>query len=232
MEAPAPAPAAVPPEPKPSRTKAMLGTLLESAGPLLVFYGVDYVWGLFPAIAASTVWSVGDLIRHVVMKKPVTAIFKLTAAMTLVFGSVDLLAQQSLLFKYEATVTNIGMAVFFAATLRGGASVIEETWVANPDNAGRAMPKWLKGMFRSLTLFWSAYFLVKAVAYFFLAGAFSIEKAMAIRAVVGNVSMFAMAGLTLVFARVYKRFWVSQAELDADEAEEAKADAKAAATTP
>jgi intracellular septation protein A len=225
MEAPAPVPAA--PVAKPSRLKATLGVLLESAGPLLVFYGVDYVWGLFPAIAASTVWSVGDLIRHVVMKKPVTAIFKLTAAMTLVFGSVDLLAQQSLLFKYEATVTNLGMAVFFVATLRGGASVIEETWAANPDNSGRAMPKWLKGMFRALTLFWSAYFLLKAVAYFFLAGAFSIEKAMAIRAVAGNVSMFAMAGLTLVFARVYKRFWVSKAELDADEAEEAKAEATA-----
>jgi uncharacterized membrane protein len=199
---PAPAPADAP---APDRLHAFLAFALSSFGPILVFYGVDYGWGLMPAIAASALWSIGDVVRHVVTKKPLTMIFKFSAVMTVLFGIVDLVAQQSLLFKYEAVVTNLGTAAVFGATLRGGKSIVQESYESSPRAQGRKMPEWLPRFFRVLTVVWVAYFIAKAGLYFFIARAYSIEESVAIRALVGNVSMFALLGITWVMAKLYGR---------------------------
>jgi intracellular septation protein A len=188
-----------------NRLRAVGAFVLSSFGPIIVFYAVNYGWGLMAAIAASAAWSIADVVRHLVTKKPISTIFKFSAAMTVVFGAVDLLAQQSLLFKYEAVVSNVATAAVFAGTLRAGKSIMQESYERSPRAQGRPMPPWLPSFFRVATYAWVAYFLVKAVIYFFVARAYPIEQAMGIRVVFGNVTMGVMFGLTWVIAKLYAR---------------------------
>jgi uncharacterized membrane protein len=190
--------------PSSSRLRSIGAFLLSNFGPLIAFYAVNYRFGLMPAIAASSLWSIAEVVRHLVSKTPLTMIFKFSAAMTVVFGLVDLLAQQSLLFKYEAVVTNIATAAVFGATLRGGKSIIQESYERSPRAQGRKMPEWLPRYFRAVTAVFVVYFLAKAVLYFFVARAYSIEQALAIRAVVGNVSLAVLFGLTFAMSKLFK----------------------------
>jgi intracellular septation protein A len=191
--------------PPSNRLRATATFLLSNFGPLIVFYAVNYKWGLMAAIAASAVWSIGDVVRHLIAKKPITTIFTVSAVMTVVFGAVDLFAQQSLLFKYEAVVTNLATAAVFGATLRGGKSLLMESYESSPRAQGRKIPEWLPGFFRKVTMAWVGYFVLKAVLYFFIARAYPIEQAIGIRALVGNVTMGLMFGGSFLLGKFYGR---------------------------
>jgi intracellular septation protein A len=113
--------------------------------------------------------------------------FKFTALITVVFGSVDLYLQQSLLFKYEATLTTIMVGVFFGSTLFADKSLIQEFAeqqgrVKGPMSMDRVI------YFRFLTIIWSLYFFIKAAIYFKIASNSTLEQGFVIRAVVGNIS--------------------------------------------
>jgi intracellular septation protein A len=181
------------------KLKKIFSFVFGNFGPLVVFYAANHFCGLMTAIAVSFVFSLGEIAWKLHRKEPLTMMFKYTAAVTLVFGCVDLGFQRSVLFKYEAALTNVFTGIFFASTLRGGTSIIEEA--ARKQVGDKPFNDDQRWYFRRLTMVWVAYFFLKAAAYAWLASLYSIEKAMAIRAVAGNVTLYGLMGISMFGSR-------------------------------
>src|ERR1700742_5124464 len=101
------------------KLSALIRVLVDNFGPILVFYGINHFYGLKLAIIGSTVFFISEITLKYFRGTKVTLLFKFTSAMTLIFGAVDLYAQQSFLFKYESVATNVLTGIFFASTLWG-----------------------------------------------------------------------------------------------------------------
>jgi intracellular septation protein A len=165
-------------------------------GPILIFYGANHFCGLKPAIALSTAFSAIEIGYKTCRKQPITSIFKFSALMILVFGAVDLYSQQSFLFKYEASVTNLFMAVFFGATLFSEKTIIQDYYQKSKDP--KPMTRDRVAYFQILTAVWVLYFLVKAGAYFWIARNYSLERGLVVRTVIGSGSLYAMLFISIV----------------------------------
>jgi len=101
-------------------------SLIENFGPVIVFYGLNHFWGLKPAIAGSTFYSLIEIAWRIYRKHPINCLFKISAIMTLIFGFVDLYSHHSFLFNYKATITNIFTGIFFGSSLFSEKKVLLE----------------------------------------------------------------------------------------------------------
>ena len=178
------------------KVQAFLRFVLNNFGPLVVFYAVNHFFGLKPAIGASTVFTLAEIGTRYFRKQSITGIFLFTAVLTLVFGGVDLCAQQSFLFQYESVATSLFMAAFFGATLVSEKSIIQDYYEKSGNSKPLTRDK--VAYFRILTGVWVFYFLVKAVAYFWVARNYSLEQGLAIRTVLGSGSLYLMLFLSIV----------------------------------
>ncbi len=174
--------------------------------PLVIFYGVNHYFGLKPAILSSVLFTIVEIAQKHFSKKPVTGLFKYTAAMTLVFGLVDLYSKQSFLFKYEAGITNILTGLFFGYSLFAEKTIIQEFYEQRPD--AKPIREEMKKFFRFITLIWVTYFFLKAILYFWMASHYSIEQGLILRTLVGSGSMYALIFITSVGGR--KLFFLSK----------------------
>ncbi len=165
-------------------------------GPLIVFYVTNHFFGLEPAVMASIVWSVADIIFHLVKKKPISLFFKFSAAITILFGVVDLYLQESFLFKYEAALSNVLIGLFFAVSLFGKRPIIREFAEAQ-GRIGKDLSPDGEYYFKFLTLVWSLYSFIKAAFYIWVATHYELEQGLAIRVVVGNASFYALLALSI-----------------------------------
>ena len=177
------------------KIRAALYFLYSNFGPLIVFYGVNHFWGLKPAIAASTVFSILEIAIKVYRKERITGIFKYSAIMTLVFGAVDLYAQQSFLFKYESTVTNLFTAFFFGSTIFAEKTILQDYYEKSKNS--KPMTADRVAYFKILTGVWVFYFVAKACAYFWIARHFTIEQSLLIRTLVGSGSLYVMLFISI-----------------------------------
>jgi intracellular septation protein A len=167
-------------------------------GALIVFFVVLYSAGIKAAIAATVAFILLDGAYRWRRKIPVTRIYLLTSALAVVFGGIDLLATNPFMIKYEAVITNVATGIFFAAGARGEKSLIQEVAEKRntfPDRAD------IRQFFRLFTLFWAAYFFVKAAVYLWLGMIFPLEQALALRAVLGGVSLACMFGISIFLGR-------------------------------
>jgi intracellular septation protein A len=161
--------------------------LLRGSSPLLVFYAFDWGWGLRPAIVASALWSMGEVVLRLVRKEKLDALFKFTAVTTFVFGALDLVITQPRFFSYEAVATNVVTGGFFASMAATDISpMLDQVHALRPDARGDLE---LPSRLRVAIGLCAAYCFVKAGIYAWMATAFSVERAMGLRVIVGNVSM-------------------------------------------
>jgi intracellular septation protein len=148
--------AASPPPPKAPRARVSPGLKFAlELGPLLVFFFVNYKFGIFPAtgalmagviVALAASWA---LTRHIPVMPLVTAFF------VLVFGGLTLALHDSEFIKLKPTIVN----TIFGAALLGGLAFgkpllpIALDSVLQLDEAG----------WRKLTLRWGLFFFVLAI---------------------------------------------------------------------
>lgn len=148
--------AASPPPPKAPRARVSPGLkFVLELGPLLVFFFVNYKFGIFPAtgalmagviVALAASWA---LTRHIPVMPLVTAFF------VLVFGGLTLALHDSEFIKLKPTIVN----TIFGAALLGGLAFgkpllpIALDSVLQLDEAG----------WRKLTLRWGLFFFVLAI---------------------------------------------------------------------
>jgi uncharacterized membrane protein len=166
--------------------------------PLVVFLVVKQAFELRAAIAAAVGFGVIDLAARALRKRPVTRLYLFSFLVTIAFGAIDLHAATPFVFAYEASITNLLTAGFFGITLVRGTPLIEE--IARKGlSSQQAERADVRAYLRFLTGVWTAYFVVKAGLYGWLGATLSIERAMAVRSLVGTASMVTLLiGETLV----------------------------------
>ncbi len=175
----------------------------EIAG-LLVFWAVLWGVGLRPAIAATLGFVILDGARRMVRRRPVTRVWMLSNALALAGGAIDLWAATPFMVRYEAIGTNLLTALVFLSGAFGRTSVVQEVaegWRGAPFEAGRPD---LRAFFRAFTLVWAGYFLVKALVYLWLAAHLPLERALALRSVIGTGSFALMILLSRRGASLFR----------------------------
>jgi len=183
--------------------RAVLGFVryvLMEFGALIVFWVALYTTGIKPAIAATVIFILLDASYRWWRKLPVTRIYVLTSALAVGFGCIDLLTTNPFMIKYEAVITNVATGMFFVAGSRGEKSLIQEVAERRSQFPDRADVRYF---FRLFTLTWAAYFFVKASVYLWLGMTLPLEQALALRTIIGGVSLACMFGLSFAGRQLF-----------------------------
>jgi intracellular septation protein A len=168
---------------------------LAEFGPLIGFWLLAATLGTKAAIAGSVIIIIADALWRRHRGLAFTRIYLLTSGLTLVFGAVDLMSATPFMLKYESVITNAVTGIVFVAGAYGPKSMIQE--VAEQRQGG-PFPEGadIRRFFQMFTLLWAAYFFVKSIFYFWLAWTMPMLQAMALRSVIGSVSL----GLMIAFS--------------------------------
>ena len=188
-----------------SRLRGLLLFVLHNFGPLVAFLLVYRFFGLLAAIAASMGIALLEVLLHVARKKAPTRLFVGTTLMTLAFGAVDLWMQRSVLFRFEAVITNVITGVWFGATLFGEKTILLELYEKTRKPTDPLPPE-TPSYLRMLTTVWTIYFFAKAALYAWIGLVYPLDRAVEIRSVVGTASFVALIGGEQLVRRPLFRF--------------------------
>jgi intracellular septation protein A len=177
------------------RIKATGRFIVGEFSPLIAFWLLSFAFGTKVAIAGSVGIAAIDVIWRRWHGKPLTRTFMLVSGLTIVFGIVDLMSTEPFMLKYESVITNIVTGIFFALGAYGEKPLIQE---AAEQREGKPFPERadIARFFQLFTLLWAAYFFVKAAFYFYVGWTLPMAQALAVRSIVGSVSL----GLMLAFS--------------------------------
>jgi len=194
-------------------------------GPLIAFWGLDYLVSLKAAIAGTVVVVVIDAGWRIVRRLPIPKLFVVTSGLTLVFGGIDLYAKSPFMLSWEAVITNVLTGAFFFYGALGKVPLIQELAEQQSGESFAARPDYTL-FFRGFTLAWAGYFFLKSGIYAWMAATLPLERAMAIRSVAGTASMVAMVVLSGFFGpRLFdlgkRRGWLPAVAEDGEEAPQA-----------
>ncbi len=175
--------------------------MLESFGPLLVFYACKELWGLVAAIWSSIACGVALVARQIARDKKVSPFTAFVAVNVAVFGVLDLRYQTGFFIKLEPAFGNLATAAFFLGTVLIGKPIIEEfARRQKPD-----IPDTAKPLLRALTVAWGLFFVLRAAGHVWLAYHVSLDEALLLRALVGPASFGAMFAGQFVWIRARAR---------------------------
>jgi intracellular septation protein A len=173
------------------RIRALLRFAYDNFLPLIIFVGAKAAFGLKAAIGAAIAISVVDLSVRLVRRTKISRLYLFTFAVTAVFGAIDLYAATPFVFAYEPAFTNLLTAGFFGITLFRGTPLIEELAVKTMP-AEEAARSDVRAYLRVLTWVWTGYFVAKAALYGYVGYAYDIDRGIAVRSIVGPVSLVAL----------------------------------------
>jgi intracellular septation protein A len=181
----------------------MLGVvrwMLADFGPLILFWALDLALGIKPAIAGSVLYILGDCAWRWRRGLPFSRVYRLSAALTVVFGGLDLLSATPFMLKYESVVTNVFTGLVFVWGARGPRPMVLEL---AEQRRGEPLPQRVDiiRFFQLFTLLWAAYFFIKAGFYLVVATTLPMTQAMLLHSVVGSGSMALMAVFSVTQGR-------------------------------
>lgn len=178
----------------------LLTFLLSNFGPLLAFYIGNHFWGIRAGVIATVVWTVGEITFNWIYQRKTSTFFKFSASIAIVFGLIDVYLQQSVFFKYEGALSNVMVGLFFASSLFGEKSIIQEFAEAQGRVSGTLSPD-AQYYFKFLTVVWTVYQFAKAAFYAWVAAHYTLEEGLVFRALVGNVTFYALLGISIFGSR-------------------------------
>lgn len=182
------------------RLAPALRFMLIEFGPLIVFWGLAAAFGAKAAIAGSIAYILVDAIRRYRSGVAPTRLYIFSSALTVMFGAIDLFAVTPFMLKYESVITNIATGFAFVIGSRGARPMLQEL---AEKQRGMTFPEGadVRRFFQIFTLLWAAYFFVKAAFYAWLGAIMPLTEAMAIRSIVGGVSLGLMIALSVTQGR-------------------------------
>jgi intracellular septation protein A len=182
-----------------SRWIAMVRFAAREFGPLIVFWILAATLGLKPAILGSILFIAGDALWRWRKGLRFTRLYLLVSALTLVFGFIDLFSTSPFMLKYEAVVSNVATGLAFVVGALGEKPIIQEA--AEQRGASFATTNEIRAFFRLFTLVWAAYFFIKAALFAWMAWTMPMLEAMALRSVIGGVSLGLMIAASVTQGR-------------------------------
>ncbi len=168
-------------------------------GPLIVFWALAATLGVKPAIAGSILAIAVDAAWRRRKGLAFTRLYLLTSGLTLVFGLIDLASTSPFMLKYEAAVTNVATGLAFVAGALGEKPIIQE--VAEQRGETFVATSEVRAFFRLFTLVWAGYFFVKAAFYVWVVWTLPMLEAMALRSVIGSVTLGLMIAISVTQGR-------------------------------
>jgi intracellular septation protein A len=179
-----------------TRIVATLRFAVAEFGPLLVFWILASLFSVKIAIAGSLAAILLDSGLRLYRRQPFTRLYFVVASLTLGFGAVDLCVRTPFLLVYEAPITNALTGLAFVAGAFGDKPMLQELAEQRP---GAAIPQTqeTRRFFRLFTLIWAAYFFLKAAGYLYLAATLPLKEALALRSVLGSLSLALMTALSV-----------------------------------
>ena len=181
------------------KIRAAARFILGEFSPLIAFWLLAATYGIKPAIAGSLLVIIADAIWRRVRGVPFTRLYLLSSGLTLVFGVVDLMSVTPFMLRYESVVTNIATAIAFVIGAFGEKPLMQEA--AEQRQGAFPATAEVRRFFQLFTLFWAAYFFTKSVFYFWTAVTMPLLQAMALRSVVGGVSLGLMIAISVTQGR-------------------------------
>jgi len=174
--------------------------VLAEFGPLIGFWLLVSTLGIKPAIAGSVAIIVVDALWRCWRGLSFTRLYLLTSSLTVAFGLIDLTLVNPFMVKFESVVTNVATGIMFAVGAYGPKSLIQQ--VAER-REGKPFPERadVRRFFQLFTLAWAGYFFVKAAFYLWVAWTLPIMQAMALRSIVGGVSLGLMIAISVTQGR-------------------------------
>ena len=172
---------------------------LAEFGPLIVFWLVALTLGVKAAILGSIVFILADAVWRWRKGLAFTRLYLLVSALTLTFGSVDLVSTSPFMLKYEAAVSNIATGIAFVVGALGEKPIIQE--VAEQRGQSFVATDEIRAFFRLFTLVWAAYFFLKAALFLWMAWTMPMLEAMALRSAIGGVSLGLMIAVSTTQGR-------------------------------
>ncbi len=182
-----------------SRLAATARFVLAEFGPLIVFWALALTLGVKLAILGSLIAIVADAAWRRLKGRAFTRLYLLTSSLTLVFGAIDLAATSPFMLKYEAAVTNVATGAAFVAGAMGEKPIIQE--VAEQRGESFVATHEIRAFFRLFTLVWAGYFFVKAAFYVWIVWTLPLLEAMALRSVIGSISLGLMIAVSATQGR-------------------------------
>jgi intracellular septation protein A len=182
-----------------ARLTPMLWFVVTEFGPLIVFWALASTLGTKTAIAGSIAYILADGAWRYRRRRPVTRLYIFSSALTVMFGAIDLFAITPFMLKYESVVTNIATGAAFVLGARGAKPMLQEL----AEQRGSMFPEGadIRRFFQIFTLLWAAYFFLKAAFYTWLGAVLPLTEAMAVRSLVGGVSLGLMMALSITQGR-------------------------------
>ena len=177
------------------RIKAVIGFVTAEFSPLIGFLVLSWAFGLKIAIAGTLAIVAADTGWRLWKRVPFTRTYILFVTLTVGFGVIDLLSATPFLLKYEAVITNVVTSGIFVLGATGPKPLIQE--VAEQREGKPFTSDAARIFFRWFTLVWAAYFALKAAFYFWMAWTLPMAEALAVRSLVGSLSL----GVMLVLPR-------------------------------
>ena len=165
-------------------------------GPLIAFWTLAAFFNVKVAITGSLVAFLLDCGWRLYRHQPFTRLYLVVCALTLGFGAVDLCVTTPFLMEYEAPITNALVGATFVFGAFGKTPILMEMAEARPDADFRRTPE-VRRFFQLFTLFWAAYFFLKAATYLWLAAELPLKEALALRSLVGGISLALMSAFSI-----------------------------------
>jgi intracellular septation protein A len=183
-----------------SRVAPALRFLVTEFGPLIVFWALALTLGTKPAIAGSVAYILADAAWRYRRRLPVTRLYIFASTLTVMFGAIDLFAVTPFMLKYESVLTNVATGGAFLIGARGAKPMLQEL---AEKQQGSPFPEGadVRRFFQLFTLLWAVYFFLKAAFYYWLGAVLPLTEAMAVRSVVGGVSLGLMIALSVTQGR-------------------------------
>jgi intracellular septation protein A len=182
-----------------SQLLAVVRFALAEFGPLIVFWTLATTLGAKPAILASILFIIADAAWRWRKRLKFTRLYLLVSSLTLVFGLIDLASTSPFMLKYEATVSNVATGIMFVVGALGEKPIMQEA--AEQRGHSFVVTEEIRAFFRLFTLLWAAYFFLKAALFAWMAWTMPMLEAMALRSVVGGVSLGLMIAISVTQGR-------------------------------
>ena len=182
------------------KLKAALLFALTEFGPLLVFWALAFAFNVKVAIAGSLSFILLDGAWRLYRRRPFTRLYLVVSALTLAFGAVDLWVATPFLLVYEAPITNALVGAAFVAGAFGETPLLMELSLARPGADIPRTPQ-TRRFFCIFTLLWAAYLFLKAALYLWLAASLPLKEALALRSLLGGISLGLMTALSITQGR-------------------------------
>jgi intracellular septation protein A len=182
-----------------SKLTAILRFAAAEFGPLIVFWTLAATLGVKPAILGSILFIVGDALWRWRNGLKFTRLYMLVSALTLVFGFVDLVSTSPFMLKYEAAISNAATGIVFVVGALGEKPIMQEA--AEQRGVSFVVTNEVRAFFRLFTFVWAAYFFLKAALFLWMAWTMPTLEAMALRSVIGGVSLGLMIAVSVTQGR-------------------------------